>query len=258
MKFRHVFLTFGAIIALCAGGTIVKNAAKDTTPYPESTAGLMELSNVFDKEMNRLARSTQDAAYYDPDADLDGHVHPLAVEALPFAYSQSDIGDAPRYYRVKGTDDWIYSYWKASRHGGGILDLYYRGGAKMPSPEQAAQLYLSWGFPLPGEEADALFVTDDAFLVHETAQAIESEGVPPESLSRLRDVCSLQFRSEEYPGVGLDYRLRRDSKNNYYIEKTNIVPTEMLGQTYQMPQARLYPLPGELNQAIREALSSQK
>ena len=164
-----------------------------TAPYPESTEGLAEFSIVFDGENNVIALDGQDDVYiyYNPEAVGNEHVVPLEVESLPFAYRQIDSGyDNPRYYRVKGTNDWIYSYCLYSRRDV-TIELPCRKGAKIPSPEQTTQIFLSWGFPQPGEEIDSLFVTSDAVLVRAAVQAIESEGSPPDSFPRLRDICSL-------------------------------------------------------------------
>jgi len=240
-----------ALLTTCALALLCGCAAP--VPYPESTEGLIEFAHVIE-EGYAIGVGARDDVYYSPEAFGDGHVVPLEVEALPFAFQQLNFGhDNPRYYRVKNTQDWIYSYWRSSR-GGAIMDLYTRAIEDPPSAARATQLFLAWGYPKPGEAFDAQFVTDEGALVRAAMKAIESEGLPPDSLPRLRDICALQLRSWEYPGVGINYRLQRDRENNYYIHKTAIVPTEMFGNTYQMPESVACPLPAELNQAIHEAL----
>ena len=193
-------------------------------PYPESTEGLVEFTQVIE-EGHAIGLGTQDDVYSSPGLD-DGHVVPLEVEPLPFAFEQNDIGyDNPRYYRVKDTGDWIYSYWRSTRRGAS-MDLYCRAGAQMPSPERATQIFLAWGYPLPGEAFDAQLVTDDASLVRAAVQAIESEGLPPDSLPRLREAGSLQLRSEDYPGVGINYRLQRDRKAHRRPDYGDGVPVD--------------------------------
>ena len=253
MRYRHALLVFGAIILAALAAAWLRGQAAVSSLYPKGTEGLAE----FHRLTGGVA-SGGDVYYNDTWGDADDWlVGPIAVEPLPFGFCRDEIGyDDPRYFHVRDTDDWIYSCWKSTRSGVS-MDILHCADIEMPTPERATQLYLSWGFPNPGEEIDALFLTDDTALVNAAIQALEGEYVLPDSLSRLRDIGYLQFRSEEYPGVGINCDLRRDRKGMCYILRQIIVPTEMLGSTYRMPEDRLYPLPEELNQLIQQALSSK-
>lgn len=226
-------------------------------PYPESTENLNLFSSYFDGVNSGIKNEVDGNIYYFQETNDDSVVVPLEVESLPFGWrSLPDIGyDDPRYYRIKDNEDWVYEYWKSTRTGYSI-DVHCRAEVVLPLPEQATQLFLSWGYPLPGEKIDALFVSDDASLVLAITQAIASEGEPQELLG-LHDVGSIQLRSPLYHGVALNYRLQQNKNGNYFIIKFAQRTVEHAGLAFNMPEYRACPLGEEVDQAIHHALQDK-
>jgi len=231
-----------AAVVMCAavGLGLIILAGYTPAPYPKSTEGLAEFHRLYGGPQAGVALG--DDIYYDLNIS---DVVPLKIESMPFGYYATHVGyDNPRLYRIANTDDWIFEYWKDAWNSLG-MSMFYRAGTKTPSPEQAAQLCVTGNFyPPPGQESKVLFSTDDMNLVHAAAQAL-GNGVPQHTL-RLYNAGALQFRSPEYPGVAVSYHLQRDRQGQYYV---------LFFQTCEMPpQFLACSLPGELNQAIQEAL----
>jgi len=223
-----------ALLLVCVVGLLCGCAS----PYPKSTEGLAEFHRVYEP---RPGVAFGDDVYYEM-----RNIVPLKIEALPFGYCPQGIGyDDPRYYRVEGTQDWIYEYWRTTRSGA-ILATLYRAGAEIPLPERAAQLCVTADvFPPLGGEAKVLLTFDDPALIQSAAQTLQGSGVQRDTL-RLRLVGSLQFRSPEYPGVAVRYSLQRDSQGRYYLLTTDlsVIPPLFLA----------CPLDENLNQALHEGL----